>query len=228
MTRFLKSLARAPRSPLAGLSPLLACAAAVFAGLTIAMTAVLTRQVVEPKSTFLVASMGATAFLVFLFPHSPLAQPWPVLGGQVLSAVAGVVCSRLIPDTAVALAVGTTCALLVMLACHCLHPPGAATAVAAALAGRAGATWLFPLAPVAMNAGLILAAAWLTHRFVLRHPYPAPKTAPHAGAARMPPFTDADLDAALAQMPEALDITRADLMEALLLADEARAKRQKA
>ena len=47
---------------------------------------------------WMVASLGASAVLVFGMPSSPLAQPWPVLGGSTLSAVVGGLCSALIPD----------------------------------------------------------------------------------------------------------------------------------
>ena len=40
----------------------------------------------EPLSrTLLVASMGASAVLLFAVPHGALSQPWPVFGGNVLT-----------------------------------------------------------------------------------------------------------------------------------------------
>jgi CBS domain-containing membrane protein len=38
----------------------------------------------------LAAPIGASALLVFAVPASPLAQPWPVIGGNVISAAVGV------------------------------------------------------------------------------------------------------------------------------------------
>src|SRR3569832_166040 len=40
----------------------------------------------------LIAPMGASAVLLFAVPSSPLAQPWSVLCGNILSATIGVFC----------------------------------------------------------------------------------------------------------------------------------------
>lgn len=42
----------------------------------------------DPAAMGLTAPMGAAAVLLFATPSSPLAQPWPVIGGSFLSAVA--------------------------------------------------------------------------------------------------------------------------------------------
>ena len=41
-----------------------------------------------------IASMGASAVLLFAAPHGALSQPWPVLGGHLVSALIGVTCAR--------------------------------------------------------------------------------------------------------------------------------------
>ena len=45
---------------------------------------------------------GASAVLLFGVPSSPLAQPWSIVGGNVLSALIGVTVGLLVPDTAIA------------------------------------------------------------------------------------------------------------------------------
>jgi CBS domain-containing membrane protein len=40
----------------------------------------------------LVAPMGASAVLLFAVPASPLAQPWSLIGGNIVSACVGVLC----------------------------------------------------------------------------------------------------------------------------------------
>ena len=47
---------------------------------------------------FLVAPLGASAVLVFCVPASPLAQPWAVIGGDLLSAAVGLIAGHLIGD----------------------------------------------------------------------------------------------------------------------------------
>src|SRR5512135_3753247 len=56
----------------------------------------------------IVASMGASAVLLFAVPHGALSQPWPLLGGHIVSAIVGVTCAKLVHDPilAAALAVG--------------------------------------------------------------------------------------------------------------------------
>jgi CBS domain-containing membrane protein len=40
-----------------------------------------------PGLPSIVAPLGASAVLVFAVPASPLAQPWPVIGGNTISAL---------------------------------------------------------------------------------------------------------------------------------------------
>src|SRR6056300_1388126 len=42
------------------------------------------------STALVVASMGASAVLLFAVPHGPLSQPWPLLVGHLVSAVIGV------------------------------------------------------------------------------------------------------------------------------------------
>jgi CBS-domain-containing membrane protein len=46
-------------------------------------------------SAGLVASMGASAVLLFAVPHGPLSQPWALFGGHLVSAFIGVACVKL-------------------------------------------------------------------------------------------------------------------------------------
>src|SRR3989344_1664855 len=85
---------------------------------------------------WMVASLGASAVLVFGMPSSPLAQPWPVLGGSTLSALVGAVCSAFIPDPALAGAVAVGLAIALMVPLRCLHPPGGAMALYVVLTAR--------------------------------------------------------------------------------------------
>jgi len=83
---------------------------------------------------WLMASLGASALLVFALPQSPLAQPWAVIGGNTLSALVGISCAHFIdlPIT-VALALAASVSILGMFILRCLHPPAAAVALIAVL-----------------------------------------------------------------------------------------------
>ena len=39
----------------------------------------------------IVASMGASAVLLFAVPHGVMSQPWPLIGGHLVSALIGVI-----------------------------------------------------------------------------------------------------------------------------------------
>jgi len=67
------------------------------AGLGLLLAGVLSRWALGPSLPWLVAPIGASAVLVFGVPASPLAQPWAVVGGNTVSALAGIACMNLLP-----------------------------------------------------------------------------------------------------------------------------------
>src|SRR6218665_1967849 len=68
------------------------------APLGIALTGLLSAVALGPEASaiWLMAPMGASAVLLFAVPSSPLAQPWSIVGGNLVSAVIGVSCAMLI------------------------------------------------------------------------------------------------------------------------------------
>lgn len=109
-----------------------------------------------------IASMGASAVLLFAAPHGALSQPWPVFGGHLVSALVGVGCARWLggePMLAASAAVALSIAAMYSL--RCLHPPGGATALYAVLGGESvqalGFTYL--VSPVLLNVVVLLAVA---------------------------------------------------------------------
>ena len=50
------------------------------------------------NDSWMIASLSASAVLLFGMPASPLAQPWPVLGGTVLAALVSTLFRVLVPD----------------------------------------------------------------------------------------------------------------------------------
>ena len=163
-------------------------------------------------SSWLIAPIGASAVLVFGMPASPMAQPWPVVGGNTISAFAGVAAVHLAywlgsPELAAAFAVASAVAL--MLALRCLHPPGGATALMIVLGGIAD-PW-FPFFPVMINSALLVLAGIAynnsTRRTYPHTPLPTSNPAAHEQTRRL----DADLDAVLAHYNQLLDTSRDDL-----------------
>ena len=197
-----------------------ALGAFVGAVIGVLLTAWLSRWWAGPAASgpWMVASLGASAVLVFGMPSSPLAQPWPVLGGSTLSALVGAVCSALVPDPALAgaLAVGSAIALMVPL--RCLHPPGGAMALYVVL--TAGDGWHLAAFPVLFNVVVLLAAGMLYNSLTGRQ-YPHPQRTGRPAAAAQGAFTASDVDVALAHYNQVLDVSRADLEGLLHLAGRA-------
>jgi len=133
---------------------------------------------------WLIAPMGASAVLLFAVPASPLAQPWPVFGGNVISSAIGLAAYFLLPDPLLAAAVGVSVAIAVMMVFGCLHPPGGACALLAATATQPidDQGFWFLLAPVAINTAALLFIAWAFNNAIGRsYPHrPAPAPSPTA------------------------------------------------
>ena len=82
---------------------------------------------------WLMASLGASALLVFVLPQSPMAQPWAVIAGNTLSALVGISTVHLIDRVQLAIALAASLSILGMFILRCLHPPAAAVALIAVL-----------------------------------------------------------------------------------------------
>jgi CBS domain-containing membrane protein len=122
-----------------------------------------------------IASMGASAVLLFAVPHGQLSQPWPVLAGHVFSALIGVVCSKFIHGPELAAAFAVCLSIGAMHHFKCIHPPGGATALTAVLGGSAihEMGYRFILYPVLLNCLLMVGIAVLFNVFFGWRRYPA-------------------------------------------------------
>ncbi|VWX63416.1 conserved membrane hypothetical protein [Burkholderiales bacterium 8X] len=187
--------------------------ALIGAGLGILFTGLVSRWwagAVGSTEPWLVAPLGASAVLVFAVPTSPLAQPWAVIGGNTLSALVGTLCAMFIPDPAWAGAGAVALAIALMLALRCLHPPGGATALLAALGA---ASFDFAVFPMLFNSVLLTLAGVAYNSLTGRRYPPAPARPPTPSASDR--FSTADLDAALAHYNQVLDVSRDDLEQLL-------------
>jgi CBS domain-containing membrane protein len=115
---------------------------------------------------FIVAPLGASAVLVFAVPSSPMAQPWPVVGGNIISSLVGVAVFRAIPDLVIAAGVAVGAAILMMSLLRCLHPPGGASALTAVIGSHAVhmSGYEFAFMPVGINSIVLVGIAMLFHR----------------------------------------------------------------
>ena len=168
---------------------------------------------------WVVASMGASAVLLFAVPLGPLSQPWPFIGGHLISGFIGITVVQLLPDSVIlasALAVGI--AISVMYITRCLHPPGGATALTVVMGGPAvrDLGYQYLLTPVALNLIAMLVWALIINNLLANRCYPnslpvirRERQAPAAGSAPEEPagISDEDLRYALAGLDEYVDVS---------------------
>lgn len=200
-----------------------ASAGALF-GLTIAGVSSFALIGSDPAAVWLIAPMGASAVLLFAVPASPLAQPWSIMGGNVVAAVIGVTCAKLIGVPVLAAAIAGALAIGAMSVLRCLHPPSGAVALTAVLGGPAihAMGYGFVLFPVALNSLLLLLTAlFFNNATGRRYPHLAQPalTSPHQTRDTQPTtrigITRDDLEVVLARYNQVLDVSRDDL-EAIL------------
>jgi len=182
---------------------------------------------------FVIASVGASAVILFVLPHSPFAQPWAVVGGYLVSAAAGVFAAKVLPAPeylphALALAIGLT--IFGQLALRCLHPPGGAVALFAVLGGETvrALGWQLLWTPILLNALLLVAMALLINNFLPGRRYPRPlleeEPAEGAGQRDAAPLDRTglrrkDLHAALRSYGHFVDVGDEELDEIVALAE---------
>jgi CBS domain-containing membrane protein len=189
----------------------------------IAFTAGAMEWLIGPSANipWLVAPMGAAAVLLFAVPASPLAQPWSIIGGNLVSAVVGVACARCIADPFHAAAVAVALAVCFMFALRCVHPPSGAVALTAVLGGPAvhALGFGFVFEPIAIQSLALLISAVVFHALTgHRYPHAVASSTTSATAAAVHAaggFTRDDIEAALSHHTELLDVDPGDL-EALL------------
>jgi CBS domain-containing membrane protein len=148
---------------------------AALTSLVAIFSTVVISQFTFGHAPLLLASMGASAVILFVVYSSPLAQPWSFLGGHMLSGLVGVLVAFYVQDPALASALAVSLSVLAMLTGRCLHPPGAATALVPVLNATHAATpdFAFLLAPLGLNVVSMLFFTLIINRIVLRRPYPA-------------------------------------------------------
>jgi CBS domain-containing membrane protein len=120
----------------------------------------------EDANLFLIGSFGATAVLVYGAPMGELSQPRNLVGGHVISAIAGIVAYKLLPEhAALAAALGVSVAIAAMLLTDTLHPPGGATALIAVIGGKSihDLGFMYVFSPVLAGVLIMLAVALIVN-----------------------------------------------------------------
>ena len=127
-----------------------------FIGLMLVITSAKYLGELSGIDEWLMASLGASALLVFALPQSPMAQPWAVIAGNTLSALVGISCFHMISEPMVALPAAAALSILGMFILRCLHPPAAAVALIAVLGHIAH--YRYAIFPVMVDSILLVLA----------------------------------------------------------------------
>lgn len=181
-----------------------------------------------PGGSLMLASMGASAVLLFAVPQGALSQPWAVVGGHLISATIGVSCQKLFADHSWTPALAVGLAVGAMHYLRCIHPPGGATSLAAVIGGADihALGYQYLLLPVLINVIAIMTMAVAFNAFFPWRRYPAHwhrRAQPSRltqPAQRQFDLTQEDFSAAMAQLNSYVDITSESLTELLELAKQ--------
>jgi len=176
-----------------------------------------------PDLIYIIPSMGATAVLLFAAPNVPFSQPWNVFGGHLISAVIGVACFQLIPDSHIAAAASVGFAIWAQYYLRCIHPPGGATALAAVI----GSTQIhdlgysYVITPVLINTLVMLVVAVALNTLVPWRHYPSSlkKEKPSLQPTDVyPAINHEDFVYALSEIDSIVDISEEELLKIYALA----------
>ena len=199
-------------------------AAVLTSAAGIAMVAWISTQLIQPENNHpvLIASIGATAVLVFALPHGALSQPWAVLSGHTISALVGLAIVHTLGGGNLSAALAVALAIGAMHLFKCIHPPGGATALSAVLATQDNSLtpWTFVLNPVWLNVVPIIVLTYILNLPFPWRRYPANM---HTHLAVQPinttqleqemPFTERHLARALDDIDAVIDISDDQLQQ---------------
>lgn len=199
-----------------------------FMAIWLLMSSISHLQLTTEMALLILASMGASTFLLFVVPHSPMAQPWPLMVGHLTAAVMGVSCDYWIADPVLATATAVGLSVFAMHFLHALHPPAAATAMIAVigLPEHNAIAWYFVYAVVTVNAGGLLLLAFLINNLLPGRHYPQrDKHHEHheqfiRDADEKLLLNEEDFHWALSQIEAVIDVSEVDLVDLYEFASE--------
>jgi CBS domain-containing membrane protein len=164
-------------------------------------------------SEWVLASLGASALLVFVLPSSPMAQPWAVVGGNTLSALIGIACNYLFSNPLIALPIAASSAIMGMFLLRCLHPPAAAVALIAVLGHVTHFRYAF--FPVMVDSLALCMVAMIYNTFTGKVYPTRPQALKETGPLQEQERIQAEqrLDKLLNEYQEVMDVDRAELIK---------------
>ena len=118
-------------------------------------------NLIDETNVWLIPPFGASLVLVMAVHDSPLASPRNVFFGHVLSASSGVMIYYVFGDAPIALALGLSFAIILMLLTNTVHPTAGANPIIAILGAK---SFEFVIMPVAIGASFIVIFALIYNK----------------------------------------------------------------
>ncbi|HEY9081585.1 HPP family protein [Magnetovibrio sp.] len=131
--------------------------------------------VIGHDAPLIIGAFGASAVLLFGAPNSPLAQPYNVLVGHVLSAAIGVAAYKAVGvSNGVSMALAVSLAIGGMQLTRSLHPPGGASALIAVIGTDRihDLGFQYVASPVALGVAVLLLVAFATNNVFGKKSWP--------------------------------------------------------
>ena len=174
-----------------------------------------------PEQTLihLLGPLAATAVLLFAVPSGALAQPWSVLVSYLGVSALAIVVQQQLGYSLLACALTLGLSALTMNVLRCLHPPAGALSLCVLLSDELIRQQGFLLLlPIFGTVTCLLVCALIYNNLTgVRYPKRAERTELHHTRDPLPDYrvgiSDADLDQALEDFGEFVDITRDDLAQ---------------
>ena len=149
---------------------------AVGSFLGIALVALADQLVLGDRELlFMIGAFGASAVLVYGAPYSPLAQPYNVVVGHIVSAVVGVGVFQIFGEASwVSVALAVSFAIAAMQLTRSTHPPGGATALIAVASSQQihDLGFMYVVYPVATGALILVGVAFIVNNFMSNRRWP--------------------------------------------------------
>ncbi len=126
----------------------------------------------KPTTWLFLASLGGSTVFLFLLPGEPATQPWPLLGGHLLTALIGILCYLAFGDHLWVCVLAVMLAMVVLAVLGAIHPPAGANPL---IMVHGHANLLHAVTPVLLGVGVLFIVRWLLGYIGQRHgfsPYP--------------------------------------------------------
>ena len=118
-------------------------------------------NLIDETNVWLIPPFGASLVLVMAVHDSPLASPRNVFFGHVLSASSGVMIYYFFGDAPLAISLGLSFAIILMILTNTVHPPAGANPIIAILGAK---SFEFVIMPVAIGASFIVIFALIYNK----------------------------------------------------------------